>query len=128
MYSKMQGRAGCLGSGKKLFTPSSSMTTTSPFSMSRTNFAPMMSSAQVSEQRIARADELLVGQRHQRISALDLSQGLDEAVDDLGPARSRREQEHDFRIAGRLADRAAANELPAQRQPVGQIAVMSDRA
>ena len=33
-------------------TPSASMTTTSPFSMSRTNLAPMMSSAQVSEHRI----------------------------------------------------------------------------
>ena len=144
MYSKMQGRAGCLGSGKKLFTPSPSMTTTSPFSMSRTNFAPMMSSAQVSEHRIGLpsnspstsgrmpsgsrgADQLLVGQRDERIGALDLGQGLDETVDDLGPARARGEQQHDFRIAGRLADRAAANELAAQRQPVGQIAVMGDR-
>ena len=144
MYSKMQGRAGCLGSGKKLFTPSPSMTTTSPFSTSRTNFAPMMSSAQVSEhriglaielakheradaERIARADQLVVGQRHERVRALDFGQGLDETVDDLGPARARCKQQHDFRVAGRLADRAATNELPAQRQSVGQIAVMGDR-
>ena len=140
----MQGRAGCLGSGKKLFTPSPSITTTSPFSMSRMNFAPMMSSAQVSEQRIglpsnspstsgpdaeriARADKLLVGQRDQRVGALDLGQRLDETVDDLRPARARREQEHDFGIGGRLADRPAANELPPQREPIGQIAVMGDR-
>ena len=78
-------------------------------------------------ERIARADQLLVGQRDERIGALDLGQGLDETVDDLWTARARCEQQHDFRVAGRLADRAAANELPPQRQPVGQIAVMSDR-
>ena len=78
-------------------------------------------------ERIARADQLLVGQRDERVRALDLGQSLDETVDDLGPARARGEQKHDFRIAGRLADRAAANELPAQRQSVGQIAVMCDR-
>ena len=69
----------------------------------------------------------LLVKRDERVGALDLGQGLDEAIDDLGPARARGEQQHDFRVAGRLADRAAANELPAQRQPVGQIAVMSDR-
>ncbi len=78
-------------------------------------------------ERIAGADKLLVGQRDQRVGALDLGQGLHEPVNDLRPARACREQQHDFRIAGRLADRAAANELAAQRQPVGQIAVMSDR-
>ena len=52
MYSKMQGRIGCAGNGLRLLTPLASMTITSPFSMSRTNLAPMMSSAQVSEQRI----------------------------------------------------------------------------
>ena len=78
-------------------------------------------------ERIAGADKLLVGQRDQRVGALDLGQGLDESVDDLGPARARGEQEHDFRIAGRLADRAAADELAAQRKSVGQVAVMGDR-
>ncbi len=143
MYSKMQGRARSLGNGKKLFTPSPSITTTSPFSMSRTNFAPIMSSAQpprknrapvklaeherANAERIACADQLLVGQRNERVSALDLGQRLDETVDDLRPARARCKQQHHFRVAGRLADRAAANELATQRQPVGQIAVMSDR-
>ena len=63
----------------------------------------------------------------QRIGALDLAQRLDEAVDDLRPARARREQQHDLGVGGRLADRAAANELAPQRQAVGQIAVMGDR-
>ena len=52
MYSKMQGRAGWRGNGLSDSTPSSEITTTSPFSTSRTNLAPMMSSAQVSEQRM----------------------------------------------------------------------------
>ena len=34
-------------------------------------------------ERIARADQLLVGQRHERIRALDLGQGLHETVNDL---------------------------------------------
>ena len=78
-------------------------------------------------ERIARADQLLVGQRDERVGALDLGQGLDEAVDDPAPARARREQQHDFGVGGRLADRAVANELAPQRQSVGQIAVMGDR-
>ncbi len=52
MYSKMQGRI-CSGSkGLIDCTPLSEITTISPFSMSRTKRAPMMSSAQVSDARI----------------------------------------------------------------------------
>ena len=40
------------GNGRKLCTPSREITTTSPFSTSRTNLAPIISSAQVSEARI----------------------------------------------------------------------------
>ena len=52
MYSKMQGRGGTGGNGLSDCAPSSENTTISPFSMSRTWRAPMMSSAQVSEARI----------------------------------------------------------------------------
>jgi hypothetical protein len=52
MYSKMHGRGVMGGNGLCECIPSSSNTTTSPFSTSRTYFAPMMSSAQVSEARI----------------------------------------------------------------------------
>ena len=58
MYSKMQGRGGIGGNGLCECTPSSSKTTTSPFSTSRTYFAPMMSSAQVSEARIGQPSSL----------------------------------------------------------------------
>ena len=52
MYSKMQGRGGFGGNGLWLCAPRSSNTMTSPGSTSRTYFAPMMSSAQVSDARI----------------------------------------------------------------------------
>ena len=52
MYSKMQGRAGCAREGLSDSTPLSEITTISPFSTSRTKRAPMMSSAQVSEERM----------------------------------------------------------------------------
>src|SRR5882672_661686 len=52
MYSKMQGRGGFGGNGLWLCAPCSSNTMISPGSMSRTYFAPMMSSAQVSDARI----------------------------------------------------------------------------
>ena len=49
MYSKMHGRAGRIGKGRWLSTPSLVMVTISPFSISRMNSAPTMSSAQVSD-------------------------------------------------------------------------------
>ena len=78
-------------------------TTISPGFRSRTNRAPMMSSAQVSEarihdavevaqhqradaERIAAADHLLGGQRDQRESAFDLPHGIDETRIDVALA------------------------------------------
>ncbi len=52
MYSKMQGRGGLAGNGLWLCAPRSSNTMISPGSTSLTYFAPMMSSAQVSDARI----------------------------------------------------------------------------
>src|SRR5918993_423182 len=54
MYSKMQGRMFWGGAKRIDSMPSSEMTTISPFSTSRTKRAPMMSSAQVSDARMAR--------------------------------------------------------------------------
>ncbi len=91
-------RGACLaGKGFTLCTPSLSMITISPCSMSRTKRAPMMSSAQVSDARIQApsrspstsgrmpsgsraADQLLVGEGDERIGAFELAQGVDEAV------------------------------------------------
>ena len=77
-------------------------------------------------ERIARADQLLVGQRDQRIGAFDLAQRLDEALDDARPAAARHEMQDDFGVGGRLVDRAVAHEFAPQRQAVGEIAVMGD--
>ena len=78
-------------------------------------------------ERIAGADQLLVGQRHQGVGALDFGQRLDEAVDDLRSPRARGQEQDDLGVGRRLADRAAADELAPERQAVGQVAVMGDR-
>ena len=77
-------------------------------------------------ERISRADQLLVGERDQGVGAFDFRQRLDKAIDDLRPARARREQQHDFGVGRRLADGACADELAPERQPVRQVAVVSD--
>ena len=60
-------------------------------------------------ERIARADQLLVGERDQRVGALDLPQRFDEAVDDRWPCASAAvSMQDDFGVRGRLADRAVA--------------------
>ena len=144
MYSKMQGRAGCLGKREEALHPVAVddhhlavLDVADEFRADDVERAGLRAEDRAAvelakhqradAERIARADQLLVGQRHERIGAFDLGQRLDEAVDDPGPARAGREQQHDFRIGGRLADRAAADQLPPQRQPVGQIAVVGDR-
>ena len=76
--------------------------------------------------RIARADQFLVGQRHQRIGAFELADRLDEALDDALLAAARDQMQHDFRVRRRLVDRAVADEFAAQRQAVREIAVMRD--
>ena len=102
----------------------------------------MMSSAQVSEastaavelaqhqradaQRVAHADQLLVGQRHQRVAALDRLQGVDEAVDEPRLPRAGDQVEDHLGVRGRLEDRAVADQVAADRQEVGQVAVVGE--
>ena len=78
-------------------------------------------------ERIARADQLLVGHRHQRIGALDRAQRLDEAVDEAVALRLRDQVQDHFGVGGGLHHGAVAHQLAAERQPVGEIAVMADR-
>ena len=77
-------------------------------------------------ERIARADQLLVGERDERIGALDLAQGLDEALEDAGAAAARDEVQNDFGVRRRLVDRAVADQFAAERHGVGQVAVVRD--
>ena len=78
-------------------------------------------------QRVAGADQLLVGQRHQGIGALDLLDRLHEAVDDPVLAAAGDQVDDHLGIGRRLADGAVADEVAAKGQAVGQVAVMGDR-
>ena len=144
MYSKMHGRICCGGNGCRLSIPSSEMTTTSPFCTSRTKRAPMMSSAhrlgredvfafefaddeRSDAERVARADQLLVGDRDQGIGAFELAQRLDEALDDPLLAAARDEMEDDLGVRRRLVDRAITDQFATYGQGVGEIAVVGDR-
>ena len=124
-------------------TPSSEITTTSPFSISRTNLraddveragfrAEDIGAVQFAEDQradaegIARADELLVGQRHQRIGAFERAQRIDVALDDARLLRAGHEMQDHFGVGGRLADAALGDQLAAQRQAVGEVAIVGD--
>ena len=78
-------------------------------------------------ERIAGADQLLVGHRHQRIGAFDGAQGFDEAVDEAVALGLRDQMQDDFGVGGGLHHGAVAHQFAAQGQPVGEIAVVADR-
>jgi hypothetical protein len=75
---------------------------------------------------IANADEFLVGERDQGVAAFDLSQSIDETVNDLGFAGAGDQMKDDLGIRRRLKDRALGDELVAQEQKIGQVAVVGD--
>ena len=145
MYSKMQKRlARCARTGLVLRTPLAPIITISPGSTSRTNSAPMMSRAQVSDarihaspswpsterphaERIAHADDAFLRQRDQRIGALDLAQRVDQPLHDGVLEAGRDQVDDDLGVAGRLEQAAAAHELAAQLIGIGEIAVVADR-
>ena len=77
-------------------------------------------------ERIARADQLLVGQADEAIGAFELAQALDEAVDEAVAARARDQMQDHLGVGGRLHDRAFAHQLAAQREAVGEVAVVAD--
>ena len=78
-------------------------------------------------ERVARADQLLVREADERVGALDLAERLDEAVENARLAALGDQMQHDLGVRRRLVDRAFADQLPAQCQAVGEIAVMGDR-
>jgi hypothetical protein len=99
-------------------------TTTSPGSTSRT--VEHAEHQRAHAPRIAHADQLLGGQRHQRISAFDLLQGVDQLFDHRAFVAAGRQMDDDLGIGGRLEDGAFLHQLGAQRIGVGEIAVMGD--
>ena len=145
MYSKMQGRGRLSAEAACGFRcRPREITTTSPFSMSRTNFAPMMSSAQVSDARIRQPSSspstsgrmpsgsrapisFLLVRRDQGIGAFDLAQRLDEAVDEAAACFERATRcritsvsEVDWQMA------PLRDQLAAQGQAIGEVAVVGD--
>ena len=143
MYSKMHGRAVIGGNGLCDCMPSSSNTTTSPFSTSRTYCAPMMSSAQVSDARIGLPSSLpitsgrmpsgsraptsfLLVRPTKAIGAFELAQALDETVDETIAARARHQMQDHLGVGGRLHHGAFVHQALAQRDAVGQVAVVAD--
>ncbi len=77
-------------------------------------------------ERIARADQLLVGEADKSVGAFEHAQPFDEAIDEAVAVRARDQMQNDLGVGGRLHHRAFADQLAAQRQAVGQIAVMAD--
>jgi len=144
MYSKMHGRGRIGGNGLSDCAPSSENTTISPLSTSAHVVRPddvertglrrhdraaveLADHQRADAERIARADQLLVGEGGKRIGAFDLAQRVDEAVDEALVAGAREQMQDHLGVGGRLHDGAVAHQLAAQRQPVGEVAVVADR-
>ena len=79
-------------------------------------------------ERIARADQLLVGQRRRRRRRLRAARrpSMKRSIKPVA-LRARDQMQDHLGVGGRLDDRAVAHELAAQRQAVGQVAVVADR-
>ena len=78
-------------------------------------------------ERIAGADEFLVGEPDQRIGAFDLQQRLDELLHEQAFLAARDKMEDHLGVGGRLADGALGDQPVAKRERVGEIAVMGER-
>ena len=77
-------------------------------------------------ERVAGADQLLVGEADEGIGALELAQALDETVDETVAARARDQMQDHLGVGGRLHHGAFVHELFAQRDAVGEVAVVAD--
>ena len=77
-------------------------------------------------ERVARADQLFVGEADKGIGAFELAQALDETVDEAVAARARHQMQDHLGVGGRLHHGAFVHQLLAQRDAVGEIAVVAD--
>ena len=129
--------------GRSLFRTPSSITTISPGSTSRMNSAPMMSSAQVSDEstqpspeppederadaeRVADADELRAGHGDDGEGAFDAAERVLHPLGDGPLDRAGHQVDDALGVRGGLEDRAAVDELAPQRVGVGDVAVVGD--
>ncbi len=78
-------------------------------------------------ERVAGAQQLLVGHADEGIGAFELAQPLDEAVDEAVALGARDQVQNHLGVGGRLHHRAFGDEGAAQRKTVGEIAVVADR-
>ncbi len=76
--------------------------------------------------RIAHTDQLLAGQRDERIGAGDFRHGIDQTIDDTGLFAVGDEMDNDFGVHGGLEDAALQHKAAAQGGGIGQVAVMGD--
>jgi hypothetical protein len=77
-------------------------------------------------ERVAGADQFLVGQRHEGVGAFEAAQRIDVAINNAALFRARDEMQDHFRVGRRLANGTLADEFAAQRQAVGDIAIVGD--
>ncbi len=77
-------------------------------------------------ERVARADEFLVGKPDESIGAFELTQALDEAIDEAVAAGTRDQMQDHFGVGGRLHHGAFMNEVAPQLDAIGKIAVVTD--
>ena len=67
-------------------------------------------------ERVARADQFLVGQADKGVGAFEHAQALDETVDEAVAMRTRHQMQDHLGVGGRLHHGAVAHELLAQRR------------
>ena len=77
-------------------------------------------------ERIAAGDQSLLGQADQAVGAFDMLERVDEAIEQRAVGGGGDEMDDHLGVAGRLEDRAARVELPAQAHGVRDVAVMGD--
>ena len=78
-------------------------------------------------QRVARADQRILGQRHQRIGPHHLPQRIGQPIHHGGKPAHRDQVNEHFAIGGGLEQAAPPHQRPAQNGRIGQIAVMRHR-
>ena len=76
---------------------------------------------------VAGALEALLLLTAEPVTEFELAQAVDEAVDDARLLGARNEMQDHLGVRGRLADRAVGHQLAAQRQAIGEVAIVADR-
>ena len=76
--------------------------------------------------RVACADKLVIGESDDGVAALELAQGVDEAILDPVAHGARGQLKHDLGVHRGLEDRAVLNKIVVDGACVGEVAVVRD--